>query len=162
MWRVLWASNWDVMDSWPNPIQMSESQVPSLREEASIPSVFLVTLWLNESCSFTGKTRAYLFSFIAVVVKLLTCVQLFVTHRLQHTRLPCPSPFPIICSNSYLLSWWCHPTASCSVVPFSSCLQSFLVSGPFPMSWRELEIPSYKFSMSWLRFLVNLGKLFTW
>ena len=45
-------------------------------------------------------------------------------HRLQHGRLPCPSPTPGTCSNSGPLSWWCHPTISSSVVPFSSCLQS--------------------------------------
>ena len=44
---------------------------------------------------------------------------------LQHARLPCPSPTPRGCSNSCLLSRWCHPTISSSVVPFSSCLQSF-------------------------------------
>ena len=54
---------------------------------------------------------------------------------LQHARLPCPSPFPGTCSNSCPLSWWCHPTISSSVVPFSSCLQSFAASGSFPMSW---------------------------
>ena len=54
---------------------------------------------------------------------------------LQHTRLPCPSPSPGACSNSRPLSWWCHPTSSSSVVPFSSCLQSFPESESFPMSW---------------------------
>ena len=54
--------------------------------------------------------------------------------ELQHTRLPCPSPSPRVCSNSNPLSWWCHPTISSSVVPFSSCLQSFPASGSFPMS----------------------------
>ena len=55
-------------------------------------------------------------------------------HELQHARLPCPSPTPRPCSNSYTSSWWCHPTMSSSVVPFSSCLQSFPPSGSFPMS----------------------------
>ena len=55
-------------------------------------------------------------------------------HGLQHSRLPCPSPTPGTCSNSCPLSWWCHPTISSSVVPFSSCLQSFPASGSFPMS----------------------------
>ena len=55
-------------------------------------------------------------------------------HGLQHTRLPCPSPSPRACSKSCLLSWWCHPAISSSVVPFSSCLQSFPASGSFPMS----------------------------
>ena len=46
-------------------------------------------------------------------------------HRLQHARLPCPSPTPRNCSNSCPSSQWCHPTISSSVAPFSSCLQSF-------------------------------------
>ena len=54
-------------------------------------------------------------------------------HGLQHARLPCPSPTPGIYSNSCLLSQWCHPTISSSVIPFSSCLQSFPASGSFPM-----------------------------
>ena len=48
---------------------------------------------------------------------------------------PCPSPTPGACSNSCPLSRWCHPTISSSVVLFSSCLQSFLASGSFPVSW---------------------------
>ena len=55
-------------------------------------------------------------------------------HGLQHIRLPCPSLTPGSCSNSCPLSWWCHPTISSSIVPFSSCLQSFPASGSFPMS----------------------------
>ena len=43
-------------------------------------------------------------------------------HGLQHARLSCPSPIPRAYSNSCPLSWWCHPTISSSVVPFSSCL----------------------------------------
>ena len=53
---------------------------------------------------------------------------------LQHARLLCPSPSPGVYSNSCLLSRWCHPTISSSVVPFSSCLQSFPASGSFLMS----------------------------
>ena len=55
-------------------------------------------------------------------------------HGLQHARLPCPSPTPGTYSNSSPPSRWCHPTSSSSVVPFSSCLQSFPTSGSFPMS----------------------------
>ena len=54
--------------------------------------------------------------------------------RLQHTRPPCPSPTPRACSNSCPSSQWCYPTDLTSVVPFSSCLQSFPASGFFPMS----------------------------
>ena len=54
---------------------------------------------------------------------------------LQHTRLPCPFPNPGAYSSSCPACWWCHPTISSSVVPFSSHLQSFPVLGSFPMSW---------------------------
>ena len=55
-------------------------------------------------------------------------------HGLQHTRPPCLSPIPRVYSNSCPLSQWCHPTISSSVVPFSSCIQSFLASESFLMS----------------------------
>ena len=55
-------------------------------------------------------------------------------HGLYQTRLPCPLLSPGVCSNSCLLCQWCHPTISSSVVPFSSCFQSFPASGSFPMS----------------------------
>ena len=54
-------------------------------------------------------------------------------HGLQHTRPPCPSSTPKDCSNSCTLSWWCHPTISSSVTPFSS-FESFPASGSFLMS----------------------------
>ena len=53
---------------------------------------------------------------------------------MQHTRLLCPSLSPRVCLNSCPLCWWCHPTISSSVVPFSSCPQSFPASGSFAMS----------------------------
>ena len=55
-------------------------------------------------------------------------------HRLQHARLPCLPLSPGVCSNSCPLSQWCHPTILSSVVPFSSCPQSFPASGSFPVS----------------------------
>ena len=55
-------------------------------------------------------------------------------HGLQHARPPCPSPTPGVYSNSCPLSWWCHPTTSSSVIPFSSCLQYFSASGSFKIS----------------------------
>ena len=55
-------------------------------------------------------------------------------HGLQHARLSCPSPTPRACSNSCPSLWWFHPTISSSVIPFSSSLQSFPVSGSFQMS----------------------------
>ena len=55
-------------------------------------------------------------------------------HGLQYARLPCPSWTPRAYSSSCPLSRWCHPTISSPVISFSSCLQSFPVSGSFPMS----------------------------
>ena len=59
------------------------------------------------------------------------CLNSLRPHRLQHTRLPCPSLSPRVCSNSGLLSRWCHPTISSSVSPFSFCPHSFQHQGPF-------------------------------
>ena len=55
-------------------------------------------------------------------------------HESQHARRPCPSPTPGVHSDSRPLSQWCHPAISSSVVPFSSCPQSFPASDSFPMS----------------------------
>ena len=72
-------------------------------------------------------------TFYVGVVQSLSHVQLCNPHVLQLANFPCP-PSPGACSNSCLSSWWCHPTTSSSVIPFSSCLQSFLASGCFPVS----------------------------
>ena len=55
-------------------------------------------------------------------------------HELQHARPPCPSPTPGVHPNPCPQSWWCHPAISYSVIPFSSCPQSFPASGCFQMS----------------------------
>ena len=70
-------------------------------------------------------------------------------HGLQHARLSCPSLSPGLCTNSYPLSRWCHPTVSSSIVNFSSCLQSFLVFSnelALFISWQKYW--SFSFSMS--------------
>ena len=71
-------------------------------------------------------------------------------HRLQLARLPCPSLSPRACSNSGPLSWWCHPTISSSVIPFSSCLQSFPMSGSYESALliRWPKYWSFSFSIS--------------
>ena len=56
------------------------------------------------------------------------------SHGLQRARLPFSSPTPGAYPNSCVLSWWCHPTISSSVIPLSSCPQSFPASGSFQMS----------------------------
>ena len=58
----------------------------------------------------------------------------FQPQGLQHTRLPCPSLSPRVCSNSCPLSWWCYSTIPSSVSPFSYCPQSFPASRSFPRS----------------------------
>ena len=55
-------------------------------------------------------------------------------HEPQHARPPCPSPTPRVYPNPCPLSQWCRPTIVSSVIPFSSCPQSFPTSGSFPMS----------------------------
>ena len=67
-------------------------------------------------------------------VQSLSHVRLFATPWTAAHRLPCPSPIPRACSNSCPLSWWCHPTISFSVIPFSSCLHTFPASESFPIS----------------------------
>ena len=107
---------------------------------------FLMTWWCYEQPSSTlnakpeltdnerqKKKNVYVYVYISSV-RSLGCVWLFVTHGLQHARPPCPSPTPGVYTNSCLLSRWCHPTISSSVVPFSSCSQSFPASGSLQMS----------------------------
>ena len=73
-------------------------------------------------------------------------------HGLQHTRPPRSSPTPGVYPNSCSLSWWRHPTISSSVVPFSSCLQSFPASGSFPsesiLCIRRPQYYSFSFNIS--------------
>ena len=79
--------------------------------------LFFILLWFN----------AAQFSHSAISTSLWP-------HGLQHARPPCPSPTPGAYSDSFPLSWWCHPTISSSVIPFSSSLQSFTASGSFQVS----------------------------
>ena len=67
--------------------------------------------------------RSVQFSLVAQL-----CLTLCDPNGLQHARPLCPSPTPRVYANSCPLSWWCHPAISSSVVPFSSCLQSFPAS----------------------------------
>ena len=95
-------------------------------------------------------------------------------HEPQHARPPCPSPTPGAYPNSSPLSWWCHPNTSSSVVPFSSCHQSFSASGSFQVSSShqvakvlefQLQHQSFQsifrisFRMDWLDLLAVQGTL---
>ena len=78
--------------------------------------------------------QKYLFV-VVVVAQSLIYSNSFQPRRLQHARPPCPSLTPRSYANLCPLSWWCHPTISSSVIPFSSCPQSFPTSGSFLMTW---------------------------
>ena len=94
-------------------------------------------------------------------------------HGPQHARRPCPSPNPRVYSNSCPLCWWCHMTISSSVVPISSCLQSFSASVSFQVSRFSVKYWSFSFSISpsnkywglisfrmdWLDLLADQGNL---
>ena len=105
------------------------------------------------------------------VVHSLSWVQFFATHGLQHTKLPCPSPFPGACSNLCPLSRWCHQTISSSVIPISSCLQSFPASGSFPISQLFTSGPALRIrgqstgasaSASVLQWIFRIDFLYDW
>ena len=80
--------------------------------------------------SFIPDTN-WIFQFSSVAQ---SCLTLLRPHGLQHARPPCPLPTLGVYANSCLLNRRCHPTISSSVVPFSSCLQSFQALGSFLMS----------------------------
>ena len=81
-------------------------------------------------------------------------------HGLQHASLPCPSPSPGVCPNSWQLSLWCHPTISSSVVLFSSWLQSFPGSWSFPVGQLLASGQGIGASASTLVFPMNFQNLF--
>ena len=95
----------------------------------------LYSTWNSAQCGsldrreIWGRMTTYI---VAVVVLSLSYVQQTLLYGLQHTRLPYVSSLsPWVCSNSCLMSRWCHPTISSSLIPFSSCPQSFLAQGLF-------------------------------
>ena len=92
-----------------------------------------VPLLIQRSGSFQTYIR-WLLNFNSVQFSHSVVSNSLQPHRLQHARLPCSSPTPRACSDSCPSSWWCHPTISSSVVPFSSCLQSSPASESFLMS----------------------------
>ena len=99
-------------------LSVLKQQIPSKKCSTMIVKVE------NLSLSYFSSVILYSIQFSHLVV-----FHSLRPHALQHARLPCPSPTPRACSNSCPWSWWCHPTISSSVIPFSSCLQSFPASG---------------------------------
>ena len=100
----------------------------------SLWSINNVTQFANLSQETVSLTNDLKYNFESVQFSPSVLSDSLWPHGLQHTRPPCPSPTPGVYSNSCPSSRWCRPTISSSVVPFSSCFQSFPASGSFPMS----------------------------
>ena len=129
---------------WPHGLQHTRPPCPSPSPKVC-PSLCPLHQWCHSAISFSllfsfypqsfpasGTSRSQMFSSAQFSRSVMSTS--FQPHGLQHARLPCPSPTPGTCSNSCLSSQWCHPTISPSVIPLSSCLQSFSASGSFPRS----------------------------
>ena len=120
---------WNTVDTYTILCYRSSLAVQWLGLHAVLP-----TAWVQ---CLTGELRSYKSTQIHICV----CVSVQFSrsvvsnslgpHGLQHPRLPCQSPNPRACSNSCPLNWWCHPTITFSVIPFSSCLQTFQHQGLF-------------------------------
>ena len=102
----------------------------------------------------------FLLHFFLLLFSHLVVSDFLWSHGLQYARLSCPSLSPGACSNVCPLSWWCHPTISSSVVPFSSCLQSFPASGSFLLS-QFFPSGGQSFGASTSAFKI-LVRLFSW
>ena len=101
----------------------------------SFPIEVIIRYWVDFSVLYGRSSLAIYFTHcVVVVVQLLSCVRLFATHGLQHSRFSCPLLFPGVGSNSCPLSWWCYLTISSSATLFSFCFQSFSASGSFSTS----------------------------
>ena len=108
----------------------------SIASVSQTPIVYFLTYYISSKKKIKPLeyfTRIKRVPYKHCIVQSLSHVRLCHPHGLQHTRLPCPSLSPRVCSNSCPLSHWCHPTISSSVAPFS-CPQSFPASGSVPMS----------------------------
>ena len=109
-------------------------RIPWTEEPDGLQSIGLPRVrqlkWLN---SYT-KTRGGSSTSWAVQFSQSVVSDSLRPHESQHTRPPCPLPTAGVYANPCPLSQWCHPTTSSSVVPFSSCPQSFPASGSFHMS----------------------------
>ena len=91
--------------------------------------IWFLPIWDSFKC-YSRENLVLIFYCLCActfVVQLLSHVQHFAAHGLQHTRLSCPSPSPGAFSNLCPLSQWCHPTISSYVIPFSSCIQSTII-----------------------------------
>ena len=114
----------------PHSPSFKARNTASLRAESVLTSLFLMM------CFYLPVThlRILLMTFSSVQFSSSVMSNSLWPHEPQHARPPCPSPTSGVNPNSCPLSRWCHPTISSSVVPFSSCPQSFPASGSFQMN----------------------------
>ena len=125
-WTLLLSSYWAMM--FPNiHTHLSYEYMKWLQS----PTV--TRLPLTVCLSYARHSASSLYISISISSITQSCLTLQ-PHELQHARPPCPSPTPGVHPNPCPSSRWCHPTISSSVVPFSSCPQSFPASGSFQMS----------------------------
>ena len=139
------------------------------------PPLPFIDWWISSSC---GHLHPRQWTLCSVHFSRSVVSDSLWPHELQHSRPPCPSPTPGVYPNPCPLSRWCHPAISSSVVPFSSCPQSLLASGSFPMSQLCMRWPKYwsfsfnfspsneypgliSFRMDWLDLLAVQGTLKT-
>ena len=125
-----WEYQTTLPTSWETCMQVKKQQLkPDMEKQtgSKLGKEHVKAVYCLIPCLFDLYAELLLFSPSVVSDSLWS-------HGLQHARLPCHSPSPQACSNSCPLSHWCHPTISSSVVPFTSCPQSFPASGSFPMS----------------------------
>ena len=101
----------------------------SHRSELGFPEPYFLLFPTKQYLLIWNRYKQYINPTFSSVMS--DCLQ---PHGPQHARLSCPSPTPRVYSNSCPLSWWCHPTISASIFPFSSRLQSSPASGSFPVS----------------------------
>ena len=118
------AKSWTRMSNW---IELNWTENSKYSIGAQIISLIILT----ENTKYKNRSK---WTVVLVLFSHSVMSDSLQPHGLQHIRLPCPSPSPRVCANSCPLGRWCHPTISSSVVPFSSCPQSFPASGSFPMS----------------------------
>ena len=132
------------------------SSWPRNQTSVSCSGTFFTTKPQEKPHSTVNYTQYLLITYQFSSVQSLNHVRLFVTPWTAACWPPCPSSAPGACSNSCPLSWWCHPTISSSVIPFSSHLQSFPASGSF--KWvsslhqvaKELEFQLQHQSFQWI------------
>ena len=114
-------------ESWPGRYKIKYRGKGNVKKNKDTIKVKNITKW--NDCQLWKRTEFSVQFSCSVVSDSLR------HHGLQHARLPCPSTTPVAYSNLTPSCWWCHPTISSSVIPFSSRLQSFPASDSFPMSW---------------------------